>query len=53
MLPKGLCKVKTIPKTRDNFGSGWVGPGLIREKSIGKSFQNSPILVLIFWGSIP
>ena len=26
----GLCKEKTIPKIRDYYGSGWVGPGLTR-----------------------
>ena len=33
---------------------GWVGPGLTRKKKrIGQSFQNSPIPVLILWGSAP
>ena len=27
---KGLCKDKNIPKIRDYYGSGWVGPGLTR-----------------------
>ena len=31
MYPKGLCKVKQIPKKRDN-GSGWVGPDLTLRK---------------------
>ena len=30
-----------------------VGPGLTRKKIVGKSSQNSPIPVLIFWTSIP
>ena len=25
---KGLCKENKIPKIRDYYGSGWVGPGL-------------------------
>ena len=27
---KGICKEKQIPKIRDYYGSGWVGPGLTR-----------------------
>ena len=52
-LAKGLCKVNEINKIHDNYGSGWVGPGLTRRKIIGKLSQNSPILVLTFWGCIP
>ena len=37
---KGLCKVKKIPKIPKKIGSGWVGPGLIRIKTIGKSSKN-------------
>ena len=48
-LPKGLCK----EKLRDYYGSGWVGPGLTRNFFCGKSSQNSPKPVLIFWSSIP
>ena len=29
-----------------------MGPGLTRKTNIGKSCQNSPIPVLIFWSSI-
>ena len=48
---KELCKEKKI---RDYYGSGWVvGPGLIRNSFCGKSSQNSPKPVLIFWSSIP
>ena len=39
-LLTGFAKVLKIHKIRDNFGSGWVGPGLIRKKN-GKSSQNS------------
>ena len=37
------------------FGAcGWVGAGLTRKKIIiGKWSQNCPIIVLIYWGSIP
>ena len=33
--------------------SGWVGPGPTRIFFVGKSSQNSPKPVLIFWSSIP
>ena len=42
-----VCKLKQIPKKRDSYGSGWVGPALTRKK-IGKSSKNCPILVLKF-----
>ena len=32
---------------------GGVGEAVTQTKTIGKSSQNSPILVLIFWGSLP
>ena len=35
-------------KNRDYYGSGWVGPGLLRIFFF-KSSQNSPKPVLIFW----
>ena len=44
----GFAKLKN-PEIGDNFGSGLVGPGLAHEKKIGKSFQNSPIIILIVW----
>ena len=50
---KGLCKENKIPKIQDYYGSGWVGPGLTRIFLGGKSSQNSPKSVLIFWSSIP
>ena len=34
-------------------GSEWVGPSLTLNFLVGKSFQNSPKLVVIFWSSIP
>ena len=37
---KGICKVKKIRKIPKKIGSGWVGPGLIRIKKIGKSSKN-------------
>ena len=41
-------------KIRDYYGSGWVGPGLTRFfVVVGKSSQNSPKPVVIFWSSIP
>ena len=47
------CYAKSykLKKNRDNFGSWRVCP--LTRKKIGKSSKNSPILVLIFWGSIP
>ena len=51
-LCKGFCKEKNIPKIRDYYGSGWVGPGLQVSLGIfvcGKSSQNIPKPVLIFW----
>ena len=51
---KGLCKERKIPKIRDYYGSGWVGPGLTRNLfCFGKSSQNSSKPVQIFWSSIP
>ena len=50
----GFAKLKQFQK-RDNYGSGWVGPGLTRNLFIicfGKSSQNSPIPVLVFLDSI-
>ena len=41
-----------FPKIRDYNGSGWVGPGLTLN-FFGKSSQNSPKPVLIFWNRIP
>ena len=29
-IAKGLCNERKIPKIRDYYGSGWVGPGLTR-----------------------
>ena len=51
-MVRGFAK-KTIPKFRDYYGSGWVGPGLTRIFFGGKSSQNTPKPVLIFWSSIP
>ena len=50
---KGLCKENKIPKIRNYYGSGWVGPGLTRNFFFGKSSQNSSKKVLIFWSSRP
>ena len=51
---RGFEKKRKIPKIRDYYGSGWVGPGLTRNFFLlGKSAQNSPKPVLIFWSSIP
>ena len=44
----GALQIKN--KTR-YYGSGWVGPDLL-DQNIGKSAENSPMLVLIFWGGI-
>ena len=50
---KGLCKEK-IQKTRDYYVSVWVGTGLTRYFCCcGKSSQNCPKPVVIFWSSIP
>ena len=46
---KGLCKEKQIPKIRDYYGSGSHSEFLL----LGKSPQNRPKPVLIFWSSIP
>ena len=48
---RGFAK-KKFQKIRDYYGSGWEGPGLTRI-FFGKSSQNSPKPVLIFWSSIP
>ena len=50
---KGLCKVKKIQKIRVYYGGGgWVQVSL-GIFVCGKSSQNSPKPVLIFWSSIP
>ena len=50
----GALQGKQIQKIRDYYGSGWVGPCLTRNfVVVGKSSQNSPKPVLIFWSSIP
>ena len=38
----GFARLNKFQKKRDNYGSGWVGPGLGKSKKIGKSSQNSP-----------
>ena len=52
---RGFAKKEKIPKIRDYYGSGWVDPGLTRNcfLVVGKSSQNIPKPVLIFWSSIP
>ena len=52
---KRVLQRKKIPKIRDYYGSGWVGPGLTRILFcfVGKSSQDSTKPVLIFWSSIP
>ena len=50
---KGLCKVNKLKIILGNFVSGWVGPGLTTKKNNWKIFPNSPLLVLIFWGTTP
>ena len=49
LVRKGLCKVNKTNKITVDVG-GWVQVWL--KKNIGKSSQNNPILVLIYWGSI-
>ena len=49
---RGFAK-KKMQKIRDYYGSGWVGLVLIRIFFLGKSSQNSPKPVQIFWSSIP
>ena len=48
----GPCKEKN-PNIREYYGSGCVGPGLTQNFFRGKSSQNSPKPVGIFWSSIP
>ena len=36
----GVVQRKNIPKNRDYYGSGWVGPGLTGNFFFGKSSQN-------------
>ena len=48
MQVKGFAKLTKFKKS----GGVWVCPGLTRKQRKGKSSQNSPILVLIMWGSI-
>ena len=50
-LCNGLCKELFYKNPR--LLSGWVGPGLTQDFFGGKSSQNSPKPVLIFWSSIP
>ena len=45
VLGLGTLQRKKIQK------SGWVGPGLTRNFLCGKSYQNSPKPVLIFWST--
>ena len=47
----GALQRRKIPKIRDYYGSGWVGPGLTRI-FFGKLSQNSPKSVLIFWSIV-
>ena len=51
MALRGFAK-KKIPKIRDYYGSGWMGPGLTRNYFCGKSSQNSPKQVLTFCGVV-
>ena len=37
---RGFAKFKQFQKSPKKCGSGWVGPGLIRTKKIGKSSKN-------------
>ena len=46
----GALQRKIIPKIRDYYGSGWVGPGVILNFFF---LENSPKPVLIFWSRIP
>ena len=39
-------------KIRDYYGSGWVGPGLTQHFFGGKSSQNCPKPILIFFYSV-
>ena len=48
----GALQRKKIPKIRDYYESGWVGPGLTRNFFVGKLSQNSSKPVLIFWTSV-
>ena len=45
--PRGFAKLKQIVKIRDNFGSGWVGPGLTRNCFF--FLENRPKIALNQW----
>ena len=51
MAPKGLCKENNSKNPRLLWK--WVVSGLTRIFLCGKSSQNSPKAVLIFWSSTP
>ena len=54
-VAKGLCKVLFLFLIQDNFGSGWVGPGLTWKKKKLKIILKqsyTSLLVPIFWGNI-
>ena len=53
IMDLGALQSKQIPEIRDSYESGWVGPDLTLKKYNWKSSQNSPVLVPMFWGSIP